>query len=194
MRAELVLMGKRIDMAPRARRRGLVIAVYGVLAIIIVLLWYFTHLRGTGVYVFWAAMLACRYFLGGYYRGGLVRPFQYRAPRNQDMPPPLLALKLRIYQPVLQTDDNEFKNDERELHQRDHAHYLAYQAVGMAVVLMGFVASLRVISPGLVPTFIAPDQFYYGFSLITLALFLTLPQVILLWTEPDMEAEFAERR
>ena len=31
------------------------------------------------------------------------------------------------------------------------------------------------------------DQMYYGFALVTLTLFLTLPQAILLWTEPDLE-------
>jgi hypothetical protein len=31
------------------------------------------------------------------------------------------------------------------------------------------------------------DQLYFGFALVILMLFLTLPQSILLWTEPDME-------
>lgn len=103
------------------------------------------------------------------------------------MPPTLLALKLRTYQPLPSDDGNTFKNDERELHQRDHAHYLAYQAVGVAVLVPMFLASLRVIKPGLVPLAISPDEIYYGLTLIAVTLFITLPQSILLWTEPDME-------
>ncbi|HZB88880.1 MAG TPA: hypothetical protein VE291_09510 [Terracidiphilus sp.] len=188
MRAELVLMGRRIDMARRTHRRALVVAIYAALAVIIAVLWYFTHWRGTGAYVFWAAMLACRFFLGGYYTGGLVKPFNGKPPRQADIPPPLLLLKLRVYQPVLSADESAYRNDERELNQRDRAHYLAYQAIGIAVVLQSLVASMRIIVPRLRnwPP-MAPDQLYYGLSLITIALFLTLPQAILLWTEPDME-------
>lgn len=188
MNAELVLFGRRVDMARRARRRTLVMAVYSVLAVLMAVLWYFTHWRGTGIYVFWGAMLACKVFFGGYYRGGLVKPFQYKKPANADVPPPLLALKLRVYQPVLQSDEDQFRSDERELHQRDHAHYQAYQWIGMCVVVTAFLPSLRVIREGLVPLGgMSPDELYYGLGLITILLFLTLPQAILLWTEPDME-------
>ncbi len=195
MRAEVELLGTRVNMARRSRRRVLVAAIYGGLAVLIALLWWGTHWRGTGVYVFWAAMLACRFFLGGYYRGGLVKPFQYRRPVNAAMPPTLLALKLRVYQPVLEADEDGFRNDERELNQRDRAHYMAYQAIGMAGVLEAFGASMRIGIPRLQAWMTMPaDQMYYGFSLVTLTLFLTLPQAILLWTEPDMEAEAAGSR
>lgn len=188
MNAELVLFGRRVDMARRGRRRALVIAVYSALAVLMAGLWYFTHWRGTGAYAFWAAMLMCRFFLGGYYRGGLVKPFQYRKPANADRPPSLLALKLRVYKPVLQSDEDGFRSDERELHQRDHAHYLAYQWIGLCVIVSAFVPSLRVIREGLAPLAgMRPDELYYGCGLITILLFLTLPQAILLWSEPDME-------
>jgi hypothetical protein len=188
MRAELVLMGRRVDMARRGRRRGLVVTIYFALALLIAGLCWFTGWRGSGVWLLWAVMLACRFFLGGHYRGGLVKPFQYRRPVNADGAPSLLALKLRIYQPVLDSDQDQFRNDERELHQRDRAHYLAYQAVGWAVVLQAFLASMRILSPR-VQGWISmpPDQLYYGCALVTLTMFLTLPQAILLWTEPDME-------
>jgi hypothetical protein len=152
------------------------------------MLWFFTHWRGTGVYLFWAAILACRFFLGGYYRGGLVKPFQYKRPMNADAPPSLMALKLRVYQPVLDSDEDRFRNDERELHQRDRAHYLAFQAAGLTVVLPMFsIASLRIVRPQLFPVAMSPDEMYYGLALMSVILFLTLPQCVLLWTEPDME-------
>lgn len=187
MRAELVLLGRRFDMAPRARRRALVIAIYAVLGIFIAVLWYSTHLRGLGSYIIFAAIFACRYFLGGYSRGGLIKPFQYSAPRNDQMTPPLLALKLHLYKPVLQADDRGSRNDEREVHQRDHAHYLAYQAVSVVILIIVLIASLRLSRLNLIPVSIAPDELYYGLGLIAIVLLVTLPQVILLWTEPDME-------
>lgn len=193
MNAELVLLGKRVDMGRRSRRRVLVAGIYLALAAVIAILWLWTGWRGTGVWVFWAAMLACRFFLGGYYRGGLVKPFVYRKPVNAEMPPPLLALKLRVYEPVLQADEDGFRNDERELVQRDRSHYQAYQAIGVLVAVEAFVASIRLLSPKLVAWMaVPPDQMYYGFALIILALFFTLPQAILLWTEPDMEGHGAE--
>ena len=136
----------------------------------------------------WAAILACRLFLGGYYSGGLVKPFNNKAPKQTEMPPSILALRLRIYQPVPAGDESAWRNDERELHQRDHAHYLAYQAIGVAVCVPMLIASMRLIRPSLMSWIpMSPDAIYYGLTLVALILFLTLPQAILLWTEPDME-------
>lgn len=176
-------------MSRRARRRRLVAAVYAALAACIGVTWYFTHWRGTGAYVYFAALLACRLFFGGYYRGGLVKPFQYRKPRNADIPPPFFALKLRIYQPVFDDDDEHaFRNDERELHQRDYAHYLAYQAIGVVIAAEAFLVPLRMIVRRLQHwRGMTPEELYYGFALVALTLFMTLPQAILLWTEPDMD-------
>lgn len=188
MNAELVLFGRRIDMAQRRRRRILVVGIYAALAVIMLVFWFLTHWRGTGVYVLWAAMLVCRLFLGGYYKGGLVKPFQPPRIPKQDAPPPLLALQLRVYQPVLQADEDGWRNDERELHQRDRAHYLAYQWMGAAMVLPWFLATLRLLRASFLSGLaMTPDEMYYGLTLISVTLFLTLPQAILLWTEPDME-------
>jgi hypothetical protein len=190
MNAELILFGKRVSMARQVRRRWLVVLIYAALALLMVPLWYFTHWRGTGVYAFWAAMLACRLFLGGYYAGGLVKPFSGKAPKQTDAPPPLLLLKLNVYRPVLADEDPAYRNDERDVQQRDHAHYQAYQGVGLAVMVPWFITSLRLIKPGLLGWIpMDPDEMYYGLLMIVLTLFFTLPQSILLWTEPDMEEE-----
>jgi hypothetical protein len=187
MRAELVLMGKRVDMARQARRRWLAVAIYVALALLIAGLWYFTHWRGSLVFIVWALLLACRLFLGGYYRGGLVKPFSEPHPRAPQMPSPLLAIGLRVYN-SLPEDDRAFLNDEREVHQRDRAHYVAYQAIGVAVMVQAFLASIRVHHLSLQAWMgIAADEFYCGLAVVTLTMFLTLPQAILLWTEPDME-------
>lgn len=189
MNAELVFFGKSLSMAARQRRRVLVVSIYASLAALMTALWFFGHWRGTSAYVFWAAMLACRLFLGGYYGGGLVKPFNGKAPKQSSMPPPLLLLKLHIYQ-SMPAPEAAYRNDEREVHQRDHAHYLAYQVLGVALLAPWLLATLRVIKPELPSRFpMSPDEMYLGLLMIAVMLFLTLPQSILLWTEPDMEAE-----
>jgi hypothetical protein len=190
VRAEVVLLGRRVDMARQTRRRALVVGIYTFLGALIVGLWFADQWRATGTYVFWAAMLACRLFLGGYYSGGLVKPFTGKGPKQYDTPPPLLMLKLRLYQPVLDDPDRRFRNDERELKQRDRSHYQAYQAVGMGVVVAWFAAYMGMLKPAWLRWIpMTPFQLFYALMLVTLMLFLTLPQCILLWTEPDMEGE-----
>jgi hypothetical protein len=181
-----------MDMAQQSRRRALVVLIYAVLAALMIGMWFADHWHATGTYVFWAAMLACRLFLGGYYNGGLVKPFTGKAPMRSEMPPPLLLLKLRVYAPMLAIEDGGFRNDEREVKQRDRAHYQAYQAVGIAVVVAWFVAYMGMLKPAWLAAIpMTPYQMFYGLTLVTLVLFLTLPQCILLWTEPDMETESA---
>jgi len=197
MRAELVLLGKRIDMAPRVRRRVLVVLIYATIAALMIAMWFLDHWRSTGTWVMWAAFFACYMFLGGMNSyGGLVRPFHNKRPRTYDGPEPFLLLKLRTYLPI-PGENSDYLNDERELNQRGYAHYKAYQIIGLAVVAIWSVALFRMHNPEWfrwIP--MSPDTLYYGLLLITIVLFLTLPQVILLWTEPDMEPamELAEER
>lgn len=189
MNAELVFFGKRVDMAQRHRRRILVIAIYAALAVLMACLWRFTQWHGSGIWAFWAVMLACRFFLGGYYAGGLVKPFSNKAPRRTEQAPPLLMLKLRIYRP-LPAEGEPYRNDERELRQRDHAHYAAYQTLGGALAVVWLLASIRNDSPKVFDWLTMPsDELFCGLTMIALTLFLTLPQALLLWSEPDMEAD-----
>jgi hypothetical protein len=196
MRAELILMGKRIDMAARARRRALVIAIYAGIAAVMAATWFLDHWRHTGSYILWAALFACYLFLGGTTFGGLVKPFHNRRRITYDSPQPFLLLKLRTYLPT-PGEESDYLNDERELYQRGYAHYRAYQVIGIAVVLILTLSLFRMQNAEWfrwIP--VTPDTLYYGLLLIVVVLFLTLPQSILLWTEPDMEPapEFAEQR
>src|ERR1700676_375759 len=113
MRAELVLMGRRVDMALQSRRRGLVVAIYAVMAGLLVAMWFVDHWRSTGTYVFWAMLLACRLVLGACYRGGLVSPLSNNPPRERVVPRPFLVLGLRVYYPGPGEDERAFRNDER---------------------------------------------------------------------------------
>jgi hypothetical protein len=188
MRAELILFGKRINMARQARRRALVAAIFAGFAVLMGVLWPTTHLRGTGAYAIWAAIAVCRLFLGGITPRGLVKPFNGKPPCPQVQPSPLVSLRLQIFPPVLEDEEAEFRNDERELNQRDRAHYLAYQGAGAAVAAILTVALIRATKP----TWFAwlavnPNELYFGLLLALAVLMMTLPQAILLWTEPDME-------
>ena len=187
MRAELVFLGKRIDMAPRSNRRTLVVLIYVGLAALMGGLWMVDGWRTTGVYLLFATLLVNRLFLGGYVPGGLIKPFNGKAPRRSDAPPPFLMLALRIYQPP--PEETEFRSDERELRQRDRVHYEAYQAISVALPVIWVLASWKLNAPRLlawVP--VSADAMLYGLVLAVIVVSLTLPQVILLWTEPDMEA------
>ena len=188
MRAELVLMGKRVDMAPRTNRRALVVSIYVGLAALMAGLWMVDGWHVTGVYLWIATILVNRLFLGGYGFGGLVKPFSGQAPRRSEAPPPFLMLALRVYQPPPAA--NEYRNDEREMRQRDRAHYQAYQAITVALAGIWLLADWKLRQPRMlswVP--VTADVMLYGLVLAAIMVAITLPQAILLWNEPDMEAE-----
>jgi hypothetical protein len=186
MNAELVFFGKRLDMAQRHRRRVLVVLVYAALAALMIAQ---IHWRIAGAYLFWLILLACRLFLGGYYSGGLVKLFNEKSPMRPDVPPPLLLLKLRVYEPVPGANGESYRNDERELHQRDRAHYRAYQIIAVAMLVPWGYSAMR-LKPNLLGWIpLSPDALYYGLMMAIVTLMFTLPQAILLWTEPDMEAD-----
>lgn len=188
MKAELVLMGKRVDMAPQAHRRTLVVLIYATLALLIAGLFLADRWRTTGYYLVFATFLINRLFLGGYNFGGLIKPFSGKPPHRSDAPPPFLMLALRVYQP--EPGRNEYRSDERELQQRDRAHYQAYQGLAVMVAVLWMLTGWNTFAPKLlawVPGSAA--LLLYGLALATVVLVLTLPQAILLWTEPDMEEE-----
>lgn len=186
MRAELVLMGKRVDMAPRINRRTLVVLIHAGLAALMGGLWMLDGWHVTGVCLWVATVLVNRLFLGGYGFGGLIKPFSGQ--RRSEAPPPFLLLALRVYQ--LPPDANEYRNDERETRQRDHAHYQAYQAITVALAAVWLLANWKLNAKRMlawVP--ISADVMLYGLVLAAIVVAITLPQAILLWTEPDMEQE-----
>lgn len=191
MRAELILMGRRVDMAPQSHRRTLVMLIYAALAAAMAGLWFVDHWRVTGVYMIFATILVNRLLLGGYNFGGLVKPFSGKAPPQRIDPPPFLALGLRLYRP--EPEENEYRNDERELQQRDRAHYKAYQGLAAGLAAMWLLADWQANAPRLLAWLPGgPAIYLYGLVLATVVVSQTLPQAILLWTEPDMEPDLVE--
>lgn len=186
MRAELVLMGKRLDMAARTHRRILVVLIYACFAVLLATFWELDRWRTTGVYLIFATFVANRFFLGGYYFGGLIKPFNGKAPRPSNAAPPFTLLALRVWKP--EPPESEYRNDERELEQRDRAHYISYQVLTVALALVWLISDWMMKGTPLLAWIPIPaDVLLYGFALSACVVAITLPQAILLWTEPDME-------
>jgi len=193
MNAELYLLGRRIDMGARARRRCLVVLIYAVLAALMAGFWFLDHWRVSLLYLYMAAMAVNSVFLGGTAFGGLIRPFKNKPRSPYASKAPLLQNLRWGFYPVPDPDEYDYRNDERELRQRDRAHYQAYRVLIAGLGLL-WCASIGVLSThvpsvlGLLPA----QQLLYGFIVALLVVSLTLPQAILLWNEPDMEEDAAE--
>ncbi len=188
MRAELVLMGRRVDMAQRTRRRALVVGIYITMALLMAGLFLADHWRSSGFYLVYATFAVNWLFLGGYNAGGLIKPFNGQSPRRTEMAPPFLVLGLHLYHPT--PGESEYRSDERELEQRDRAHYVAYKVLTIVLVVVWLLANWNTFRPKLLAWIpVSPSLLIYGVALAAIVVALTLPQAILLWAEPDMEAE-----
>jgi hypothetical protein len=87
--------------------------------------------------------------------------------------------------------DMRARGDEREMHRRDHAHFRAYYIPGyglVAALFAGYFSNPNPITPHL-PTALQAFllQLPHVLLVATVILYISLPQAILLWTEPDME-------
>jgi hypothetical protein len=188
MNAELVLLGKRIDMAPRARRRMLVVLIYVGIGAAMTGFWFLDRWHTSSAYLILATIPINRFFLGGYNFGGLIKPFNGKAPRRNQTPPSSLSLVLRIYRP--EPDEREYRNDEREADLSRQAHYRAYPVLSLAMIAMWLVTNFHANIPRLLTRLSIPvDPLLYGLTTASVVVAFTLPQAILLWTEPDMETE-----
>ena len=89
--------------------------------------------------------------------------------------------------------DMRARGDEREMHRRDHAHYLAYYFVGYGLIAALFAGGFRGPNPITPHLPLALRALLVQLPLVllwaTFFLYATLPQAILLWTEPDLEDE-----
>lgn len=91
------------------------------------------------------------------------------------------------------TDDMRMRGDERETYCREHAYARAYRALRYFIAaaffaVVGLFPEPNPIIPLLPPTVRAfLVQLPYMLLFAILLLYITLPQAILLWTEPDME-------
>jgi hypothetical protein len=160
MKAEYAVGNIRIRFASQARRRWFVALVYAVLAVLDLAMFYVNAKETTGASI----IIGC-----GILFVGLLIIFTWIA------------------------GDMRTRGDEREIYRRDHAHYLAYYFLGYGLIGALFVGSFRGPNPiaPLLPLALRPFLMQLPHVLLwaTFFLYLTLPQAILLWTEPDMEEQ-----
>jgi len=192
MNAELFLLGHRIDMAPRRRRRWLVALVYALFVAGMAGGWFLDRWEFSAFALLAGASLINRLLLGGKFLGGLVKPFEGKRPALNSETPALLFLRwgfagLRLsIAGVPEPGDREYKSDEREQRQCDRAHYRAYRAMYVVLLLL-WTAAFNLVARHPLLAEITAGRLTYGLAVLSLALSLTLPQAILLWIEPDME-------
>jgi len=88
--------------------------------------------------------------------------------------------------------DMRARGDEREMHRRDHAHYVAYRFVAFGVTATILAGALLAPNPvtAYLPLMVQSICVQLPKILLwaTFFTFITLPQAILMWTEPDMDA------
>jgi hypothetical protein len=170
-----------ISIAHRRTRRVFVIGIW---SLTFLCGWAFLHGiashrdRAIGAGAFLALQLILQflpYLLGGFWPGGMVRPF--------------LAAKLRpepvqsLFGPRTKFGQNA-PLDERETGERDRIHFLAYRIALVITLMMTLILFLLSGYSFQWMSRVAP-VFFFALTVILLG----LPQTIILWTEPDMESE-----
>jgi hypothetical protein len=186
MKTEINLFGMHIGMATQVRRRALVSTIY--VGFAVTLAFYLAHDRA--FIRFWVLLLTfyVARLLGGVRStepDGLLKPFD----GNEDLEkfaeePSSLWTKLTLPR---MTDRQRFHNDERELRQRDRAHYAAYKILTGAIAIGVFAAYSQVCGSWHLPKGLPLERILWGSLLAVFVASMTLPQAVLLWTEPDME-------
>ena len=175
------------SMEKQSSRRRLVVAAYALLGSMVVAGWFLDRLNDTGVYVYLVAFAINYSIFGGYGPSGLIKPFSGAPNRNRTIPSSLVELQLAVagYRPA---SDAGYRNDERELQRRDRVHYQAYQAICALLAAVWIIAMWEVHPPRFIPPHLLPILLY-PVVLPIILLAITLPQAILLWTEPDLEPD-----
>lgn len=85
--------------------------------------------------------------------------------------------------------DIRARGDERETHRREHSISRAYPILGFGIIASLFASSFGVPTAGPISPALREflTQLTFILLMTTFFLYVTLPQSILLWTEPDME-------
>lgn len=155
MNTQLALVGKRINMAPRAHRRRVVVVIYLIFtALIVTWAWFSRHgasFAGAGCMIAFIALWALILYLAG-------------APSD--------------------------RTDEREKRRWDQVRARAYPWLGYALLLAILAWPLHALGNATLPPALHGILQRLPYSILMAAgvLYYTLPQTILLWTEPDMDS------
>lgn len=184
MRSDLVVFGTRINMASRVRRRLLVLCIYAFTTALFVASWRAKH-EFDILLIVWIPLLNRLIFGGGPYTSGLVAPFtKVRPIWLRSDPPPPSRIDRWFWARAPRIED--ITPDERDLARRDRAHVISHAILGTLFYLCCFALWLHRSAPIFGETAIS-DDWAFGLTITGVVLWQTLPQAILLWTEPDME-------
>ena len=141
-----------------------------------------SHMHGIGLLVPLQTIVCLPAILGGVRAGGMVKPFRgthWVALPDRDAPQTLFGPRRPLMGSATAAD---LELDERDVRDRDRAHFLAYTASRwLVLLLLGVQLCAGLWSPAWL--------LYAGnasFFLLALVLW-SLPQSMILWTEPDME-------
>jgi hypothetical protein len=193
-------------MAPRANRRWLVAAIYGVYGILQLIAWMYGHGIYVSFYVTLMFTLVIGPLLGGYSsvstsllgEGGLVEPFDGREVLKYPEKPKL-SYWWSLFDPQVD-DDPGLKIDERSRRRHDEAHAYGFRKLSSIITII-FMIELFFLTGS---PFQEDGVFGIKMSVETanrIVLYLiqigflfssTLTPAILLWSEPDMEEEREE--
>jgi peptidoglycan/LPS O-acetylase OafA/YrhL len=177
-----------ISMKRRATRRRLVVVMYIGLALICGATFIVERFEPSAFsWVLYSSLAVVMFVFGGQGRFGLLKSFANKPPRD----PPQTVQMLQLYLDPLSLGTPEvssWKNDERELSRRDHAHYVAYQPliIGFLAILLLSVWTLHPPRWGS-PAVIAEAMF--AVAMVACVLVLTLPSALILWKEPDLDVD-----
>ena len=172
----------------RRRTRRLIVVAYWIVALCVfgIVQWKEVllpgHLGALGLLFPLQAIVFLPAILGGVRAGGIVKPFR----GARWVPPPQRDETQTLFGPprplIGSMTAADLELDERDLRDRDRAHFLAFTvARWMALVLLavqlgaGLISSAWLLGAG-----------NAAFFLLALVIW-SLPQSMILWTEPDME-------
>ena len=158
MNTKLVFLGKQINVASQSRRRWLLALVYAGFALLAISFVTFYRSYPILIAVLLGWMFLSKLLGGRYYEGGII--------------------------------SSAGQGDERDLRRRDHAYFVAYWWWDLTLfpALLAVGLKNNPFYPAWNPalrTFV--DRLPYELLIAAVILYYTLPQAILLWTEPDMK-------
>ena len=187
MRSELSVLGLTFHMRYRSQRRLLVLGIYLILGALLFagLHWAPWTLTNAGLLIL-VVTLVNRMAFGGLSTRGLVQPFSISIHPIwfKDNPPPHSAIDRWFWRRSPARKD--MRVDERDDRRRDQAHYLSHRILCfLSYVVWGLFAIVHTgpVFGGYSLSF----DFALMIALATAMLAMTLPQAIMIWTEPDME-------
>ena len=169
-----------LSIATRRQRRRIVIAYYA----IVLLLTAVPLIKGKLMPV---GMLIQVFNLAGFFGGIRQGPVKnYEGPTRDPLNPSASSIQTLDLSGRIGRRYTSELLDERERLERDHAHYLAYRilrwSLGITAAIYWLLITATTIQPWLLHS--APTLLWT----LVLCIF-TLPQAVILWTEPDHAAD-----